>query len=484
METALSPISAARFERAPKTYTPDFLIGLSFLGDIVMILLGLSLGFWVRFRSGWITFGVEAPDLKYVDYAGLMAVGTVFLLLAFGFLGVYDPRKLLRFRQVMLVITRATTFWFFAYLGLSLALKFEPPISRIYVFCSYLACLCCLLAWRWLFHGFLSWEPLARNLRQKIIFIGWNGEADRLLRVVQEEASHPYIILGCVDSPAGHYQATPPETLPRLGPHQELPRLFATLQADIVILADLDSPLQTIVELTTLCEKDFVQFKVIPSYFQILVSGLQLEAISGVPILGVSELPLDRPLNRFLKRSVDLVGACVGLLLSAPIILIFGALVYLESPGPIFFKQKRMGRNGNYFRIIKLRSMRVDAEEEGQQWATEDDPRRLRIGAFMRRWNLDEVPQFWNVLKGEMSLVGPRPEMSDLIANFKDAVPHYNARHASKPGITGWAQVNGLRGNTSLIERVRYDLYYLENWTLWLDFQIMLQTFFRRENAY
>ena len=143
-----------------------------------------------------------------------------------------------------------------------------------------------------------------------------------------------------------------------------------------------------------------------------------------------------------------------------------------------------MGRNGRSFEIIKIRSMRLDAENGKAQWAKKDDPRRLKVGAFMREWNIDEIPQFWNVLKGDMSLVGPRPERPELIMEFKEEIPHYNARHASKPGITGWAQVNGLRGNTSLIERIRYDIYYLENWSLWFDLQIMVQTFFRKDNAY
>jgi lipopolysaccharide/colanic/teichoic acid biosynthesis glycosyltransferase len=143
-----------------------------------------------------------------------------------------------------------------------------------------------------------------------------------------------------------------------------------------------------------------------------------------------------------------------------------------------------MGRNGHTFSIIKLRSMRLDAESgTGARWCVKDDPRRLRVGALMRSWNIDEVPQFWNVLKGEMSLVGPRPERPELIENFKDEIPHYNARHNAKPGITGWAQVKGLRGDTDLGERIRADLYYLENWNVLLDFQVMAMTFFNRDNA-
>lgn len=163
----------------------------------------------------------------------------------------------------------------------------------------------------------------------------------------------------------------------------------------------------------------------------------------------------------------------------------FGVLIYWESPGSIFYRQVRTGRRGRNFNIIKLRSMKLDAEKVGgAQWAKKDDDRRLKVGAFMRKWNIDEVPQFWNVLMGEMSLVGPRPERPELIVGFERSIPHYNARLMSKPGITGWAQVNGLRGDTDLAERVRFDLYYLENWHVLLDFQIMIQTFFKRDNAY
>jgi len=272
--------------------------------------------------------------------------------------------------------------------------------------------------------------------------------------------------------------------VPELGNCAELPTLLKRHRIDVVVLADLGLCFEEIVALSNVCEKELVQFKIIPSYFQILVSGLQLEPISGVPVLGVSELPLDRLLNRILKRTVDIIGAVTGLVLSLPIMLVCGVIIYLESPGAIFYRQVRTGRNGKNFRIIKLRSMRLDAETGGARWAQKDDPRRLRIGSFMREWNLDEVPQFWNVLKGEMSLVGPRPERPELIANFKHQIPHYNARLASKPGLTGWAQINGLRGDTNLVERVRYDLHYLENWSLWLDIQTMFLTFLKRQNAY
>ena len=250
------------------------------------------------------------------------------------------------------------------------------------------------------------------------------------------------------------------------------------------MLADTNSAQDEIVGLANLCEKMMVQFKVIPSYFQILVSGLHLEAVSGIPILGVASLPLDQTLNIVFKRAVDIIGSVVGLLLSVPLIAIFGAIVYAKSPGPFLYRQRRLGRNGREFLIYKIRSMKLDAEVAGKVgWTTKNDPRRLRIGGFMRKCNIDEVPQFWNVLRGEMSLVGPRPERPELIRSFKEEIPHYNARHNVKPGITGWAQVRGFRGDTDMGERIKCDLWYLENWSVLLDFHIMFLTFIKRDNA-
>lgn len=272
----------------------------------------------------------------------------------------------------------------------------------------------------------------------------------------------------------------------RLGAIHELAAILHINAVNIAVLTESESlQREGVLAVAKACEQEHVHFKMVPHFFEILVSSLRSEDIAGVQLLGVDALPLSGIRNQVVKRLIDILGASVGLLLSAPLIAIFGALVYLESPGPILYKQLRQGRSGRLFYIIKIRSMHVNAEAGGKaQWAQQNDQRRLRIGAFLRRWNIDEVPQFWNVLIGQMSLVGPRPERPELIARFKSKVPHYQTRHMCQPGITGWAQVNGWRGNTDLDERIRHDIWYLENWSLWLDFRIMLMTFFRRDNAY
>jgi len=192
--------------------------------------------------------------------------------------------------------------------------------------------------------------------------------------------------------------------------------------------------------------------------------------------------------NLVLKRAMDVAGAVVGLLLTAPLLGIMAGLVKLTSSGPVLYRQTRMGLDGRAFEILKFRTMRVDAEAEtGVVWAQENDPRRTRLGAFLRRTSLDEIPQFWNVLKGEMSIVGPRPERPEFIAQCCQWFPRYMLRHKMKAGITGWAQVNGLRGNTSIEKRLEYDLYYIEHWSVWLDLKIMAMTLWKgmiHRNAY
>ena len=210
--------------------------------------------------------------------------------------------------------------------------------------------------------------------------------------------------------------------------------------------------------------------------------GLRLQSVGSIPVIGVEDLAISRLLKRIAKRTIDLVGALVGLIASVPFVLVFAVLIKRESPtGPIFFRQARVGSDHRSFTLYKLRSMvpSAAATDDQTQSTAAGDQRLLRIGALMRKWNLDELPQYWNVLRGDMSLVGPRPERPHHVDKLSAAIPHYLPRHLVKPGMTGWAQVNGLRGETDLAERIRYDIYYIENWSLWLDAQIIGLTFLR-----
>jgi exopolysaccharide biosynthesis polyprenyl glycosylphosphotransferase len=454
------------------------------IGDGIASFLGLSAGYLVRFHTPLNQIGISAEASEYGEYLPLIVFGTILFVLTYAYLRVYDGRLLLRPRRSLFLLWKGTLFWLAAFLGTTLVFKFEPAVSRIFAATSCITSLTIVGAWRYAFYRLLHSFNLHDRIVQRVILIGWSDEAARLVEAIQSDRNHPYRILGYVSVHAGTPAADQPSCT-CLGTYADLEPLINQLDADIAIVVDLNITSSSVGEIASLCERLYVQFKILPNFFQIFLSHLRLQTVSGVPMMGIEELAITQPLNAFLKRAVDLVGAIVGLMVSGPIIGVLTILIRRESPGPVIYRQTRTGRDGRPFTIYKLRSMRLDAEKaNGAQWAVEADPRRLKIGAFMRENNLDELPQFWNVLIGDMSLVGPRPERPELIRRFALEIPHYNPRHEVRPGITGWAQVNGLRGNTSLTDRVKYDLFYIENWTLWFDFQIILLTFFKKQNAY
>jgi Undecaprenyl-phosphate glucose phosphotransferase len=228
-----------------------------------------------------------------------------------------------------------------------------------------------------------------------------------------------------------------------------------------------------------MADQECIDVKVAPDLLHVITLGARLEDLDGVPIININDVPL-QGLNNVLKRLMDGIISVVTLaLLSVPFAVI-AALIKATSPGPVFYRQERMGLDGKPFAVYKFRSMTVDAERDsGPVWARRDDPRRTRIGRLLRRFSLDELPQLWNVLRGEMSLVGPRPERPFFVEQFKERLPQYMLRHKVKSGMTGWAQVNGWRGNTSIEKRIEYDLYYIENWSVSLDLKIMWLTVIR-----
>ncbi len=275
--------------------------------------------------------------------------------------------------------------------------------------------------------------------------------------------------------------------LPVLGRTGDLPFLIDEHSIDEVIVALPEASHEEILTIISLCERGKVSIKVYPDVFQIMAAQVSIGHLGGLPLLTVRDVAL-RGWRLTLKRAVDLIGSAVGLVVLSPLMMLVAALVKLDSRGPAFYVQERTGLDANPFGMIKFRSMRTDAEAEtGPVWATEDDPRRTRLGAFIRRFSVDEWPQLINIFLGEMSLVGPRPERPIFVEQFKRSIPRYMDRHREKAGLTGWAQVNGLRGDTSIAERTKYDLWYIENWSLLLDFKIILRTIFNTftsKNAY
>ena len=243
-----------------------------------------------------------------------------------------------------------------------------------------------------------------------------------------------------------------------------------------------------LVGIISLCEREKVGIRVFPDVFQIMASEVSISDLGGLPLLTIRDVAL-QGWKLTLKRVMDIIFSGIFLIMSSPFLLLTALLVKLESPGPVFYTQERMGLDARPFKIIKFRSMRKDAEKEGPGWTQENDPRRTRLGTLMRRLEIDEMPQLINVFIGDMSLVGPRPERPVYVEQFRQSIPRYMDRHREKAGMTGWAQVNGLRGDTSIAERTKYDLWYIENWSIALDIKIIIRTIFQvlfgtNNNAY
>lgn len=474
---------------ASQTYTrtQNLLLSLLLIGDVLLCFAGLSLGYWLRFESPLRAISFE-PDAvaNYSEYFPLLILGTAFFIGACAHLRLYDPRFLLRPSEARLIIFRGVFFWFIAFLSTSLVLKFQPPISRLFVTASSVTTLVILITWRAIFDAWLTRSRLRDRIALRVALVGWTQEASEIAEAILKDRHHPYEIIGLIATP-GPSTAILAPTHPFLGHIDRLENAIAIHRLNIVIIADLRLTREQLMDAAAKSERGYATLKVIPSFFQIFVSNLRLQTISGVPILGVEEMAINAWTNAFAKRLVDIAGAIIGLIISLPLTAILAFLIKRESPGgPVLFSQVRVGTGHRPFKLYKLRSMTPNAAQldNASQSTQPGDQRLLRIGAFMRRWNLDEVPQFWNVLRGDMSLVGPRPERPYHVNKLAEEIPHYLPRHLVKPGITGWAQVNGLRGNTSLAERIKYDLYYIENWSLWFDVQILALTFVRRTNAY
>jgi Undecaprenyl-phosphate glucose phosphotransferase len=323
-------------------------------------------------------------------------------------------------------------------------------------------------------------EALERRWRAgvglKRILIAGSGELGRLVAdKILEHRELGYQIVGFVDDrAAGDHLGY--RGLPLLGTIEEAPEISTRESIDHLYVALPPEQHVQMLELIESTSREMVDVKVVPDLLQVIALRARLEDLDGVPVISINDVPL-QGFNSLVKRAIDIAISAAALALLVIPLAVIAALVKLSSRGPVFYRQERMGLDGRPFMIHKFRSMYDGAEgETGPVFASRNDPRRTPLGRVLRRSNIDELPQFWNVLKGEMSLVGPRPERPLFVAQFKDKIPQYMLRHKVKAGITGWAQVNGWRGNTSIEKRIEYDLYYIENWSVRLDLKIMWLT--------
>lgn len=466
--------------------TTDHLLSslLAVFADACAIFGGFGLGVWIRFASGWLAVDPVKGTPGFDILLQRILLALLVCLVVFHNLGLFKRPHQGRFEDTIPRIIRAILISFVLYFALEAALRLDPAFSRKALAISLGTVTFFVLLERYLLYRIELHKARHAPIINRVILVGTDPNILRLAEAIEADKFLRARVIGFLKST----ETEPwPESLPeakQLGSASGVKAKIRELDANHVVLSDVGIDRQELIELVVFCEQNYISFHLVPDLFRILTTDLQVRHVAGIPIMGLGQWPLDRIGPRILKRLFDILFSLAALLLCSPVLLIAAVCIKATSKGPVFYKQIRCGEHGREFQIYKLRTMRADAEETGPGWTTENDPRRTRVGEFLRKWNIDELPQFWNVLRGQMSVVGPRPERPHYVEQFKDEISRYMRRHTHKPGITGWAQVHGLRGDTSIDERIRYDLFYLENWSPGLDLKIVIKTLSARDNAY
>jgi exopolysaccharide biosynthesis polyprenyl glycosylphosphotransferase len=470
-----------RADEATRLYV-SFLV----VTDVTMGALAFLLAYLVR---GWLPFPEPAEGMgSWVAHLPMIGVHVFSLVGVFFFAKLYALLRPSRVDEFSGVIAGSTIGTLMGVALDSLVLRDSIvglDYSRVMIFYAWVFTIV-LISFGRLINDWLR-RLLTRKGwgRRSVLIVGTGDVARMILQKILWSAELGYDAVGVISM----VEPAPEELLgvPVVGPASELGRIIEEHTIDEVIIAlPEETAHRDVLWLISQCERGRVTIRVYPDLFQIMAGVVSISELGGLPILTVRDIAL-QGWRRTAKRVMDVMLSAMTLIVLSPAMLLICALIRLESAGQVFYVQERMGLDARPFPIIKFRSMRIDAEKSGPGWTMEDDPRRTRIGSFLRRTNLDELPQFINVLLGDMSLVGPRPERPVYVEQFRRSIPRYMERHLEKAGLTGWAQVNGYRGDTSIIERTKYDLWYIENWSLRLDVRIMIRTvlqIFRSPNAY
>ena len=309
----------------------------------------------------------------------------------------------------------------------------------------------------------ILWKMRKQGLNQKhILMIGESQMAEQYMDRLRENPKWGYQVFA------------------HLKDEEKLERILERNELDEVVIALRAEDYGKLERIVDVCEKAGVHTKMIPDFGNVISTRPYIEDVQGIPVIHVRRVPLNIMRNKAAKRAVDLIGATVAIILFSPVILLTGLVVALTEEGSVIYRQERVGLHNQVFYMYKFRSMIMqDEEKEKAEWSTRNDPRITPVGKLIRRTSIDELPQLFNVLKGEMSLVGPRPERPQFVQKFRDEIPRYMVKHQVRPGMTGWAQINGYRGDTSIEKRIEYDLYYIENWTMVFDMKILILTIFK-----
>lgn len=451
--------------------------------DVLVIVISLWSSIWLRFHTT--LFGPIGGHLGYEIYAlfMLVAVIPVYLILYFAF-GLYKPRRTYKniFSEATQII-KVNIVAFFVLVSILFIIN-QPDFSRIMLFLMAVIATFLGIIERFIIRSVLINMRINNKNLKHILIVGDNDLAFTFARKIKE---NPYLgfsidgILGRSEHVGKQYNG-----IKFIGTFKDLDNILEKHRFDRVVLAIPLKYYYRINELVQSCEKVGIKAEIIPDYIRYFPAQPSVDMIEDIPIINIRYVPLDDGFNKFLKALSDYTIAIIAIIITSPIMLVTAIAVKITSPGPIIFKQERIGHNSKPFKMYKFRSMKVqDPNLEKSEWTTPDDPRKTLVGDFIRRTSIDELPQFFNVLKGEMSVVGPRPERPYFVEQFKESIPKYMVKHQVKPGLTGWAQIHGCRGDTSIKKRIEYDIEYVENWHLGLDLGIMIKTVLKKNpNAY
>ena len=439
---------------------------LNILSDGLIIFLMIPVSFWLRYQ----VLPNASVNMSLRSYLTIGFFYTLVQLVLFFAVGVYRPFRHARLRRKlgeMLLAFGLGLILLLSYLSVRHLDNYSRQMIFLWFGLSFL-----LLGAKRVILIRLMWHFRGRGYNLKhVVLVGSGAMAERYLDKIQTEVSMGYHPLGYISEQEADLG------IPWLGGFEKLEEVLEREKPDEVISAVESQEFDRTPLIIAACEKTGCKLSAIPIYAAYMSARPQIDDLDGIPLLNMRRIPLDNLANAFIKRLGDIVCSALILVVSSPLMLLCAIGVKLSSPGPVIFAQERVGLNKKTFLMYKFRSMRLNPDQD-TAWSTQTDSRKTRFGTFIRKYSLDEFPQFWNVLKGDMSMVGPRPEIPYYVDQFKEEIPRYMLKHLVRPGITGWAQVNGFRGDTSISERIRYDIDYIEHWSLGFDLRILFRTVF------
>ncbi|AEH46353.1 undecaprenyl-phosphate glucose phosphotransferase [Parageobacillus thermoglucosidasius] len=461
-----------------------FLAKLYAFTDFIMIQSAFLLAWMFKFK---IFHDGITGHLPFEDYLFWSLVYGVIAVIIGYLVDLYAPKRKGKFATELAKVFQVHTLSMFILLSVLFTLK-TIDISRTFLLLYFIWNLIFISTYRYVVKQSLR-ELRKRGYNKQFVLIIGAGSIGR--KYYENLENHPEFgleVIGFLDDFRTNHPSKFSHYKPILGRTSDLEHILSNQLIDEVIIALPLYAYPKYRQIIASCEKSGVRTSIIPDFYDILPATPHFEIFGDLPIINVRDVPLDELRNRVLKRSFDIIFSLVAIILTSPIMLIIAIGIKLTSPGPIIFKQERVGLNRRTFYMYKFRTMKhLPQSVSDTQWTVKNDPRRTKFGAFLRKTSLDELPQFFNVLKGDMSVVGPRPERPYFVEKFKDEIPKYMIKHLVRPGITGWAQVCGLRGDTSIKDRIEYDIFYIENWSLLFDIKIILKTFSNglvNKNAY